>query len=167
MPVEPEAGEPTAPKKARTWLWWIAAWFLWTFVADEVLEAALDWMVAVGGYGFSNAVLGLLTLGVCFIAVQRTHVKHARREAEGDPDPLPAAYDYVTQAQAGLCLGWGAAVLGWALPLLLLILLGPASALSPWPVLGTTALIHGRMEMEHARVMDARRGRPPARGATR
>ncbi|KUG56633.1 hypothetical protein AVL61_06135 [Kocuria rosea subsp. polaris] len=68
MPAEPEAGDTTAPKKARTWLWWVAAWFLWTFVADEILEAVLDWMVA--------------------------------------------AYDYVTRAQAGLCLGWGAAALG-------------------------------------------------------
>ncbi|MFF0904331.1 UNVERIFIED_CONTAM: hypothetical protein RF653_11705 [Kocuria sp. CPCC 205316] len=53
-------------------------------------------------------------------------------------------------------------MLGWVIPVLLLISLGPASALSPWPILGTTALIYGRMEMAHARVMDARRGRPPA-----
>lgn len=162
MVAEPLAGEPGVPKGRRTWLWWLTAWFLWTFIADELLEAALDWMVAIGGYGFSNAVLGLVTLGVCFIGIQRTHVKHAKSEAEGDPDPLPAVYDYVTQAQGGVFMGWGAAVLGWAIPLLLLIFLGPASALSPWPILGTTALIHGRMEMAHARVMDARRGSPPA-----
>lgn len=162
MVAEPLTGEPGVPKKRRTWLWWFAAWFLWTFVADELLEAALDWMVATGGYGFSNAVLGLLTLGVCFIGIQRTHVKHSKLETEGDPDPLPAVYDYVTQAQGGVFFGWGAAVLGWAIPVLLLIFLGPASALSPWPILGMTALIYGRMEMAHARVMDVRRGRPPA-----
>ncbi|WP_298582986.1 hypothetical protein [uncultured Kocuria sp.] len=119
-------------------------------------------MVAIGGYGFSNAVLGLLTLGVCFIGIQRTHVRHARLEDEGDPDPLPAVYDYVTQAQGGVFMGWGAAVLGWAIPLLLLIFVGPLSALTPAPILGTTALIYGRMEMVHARAMDARRGMPPA-----
>lgn len=162
MAADPQGRDSGAPEKRRTWLWWVAAWFLWTFVADDLLEAALDWMVAIGGYGFSNAVLGLLTLGVCFIAIQRTHVKHARLEAEGDPDPLPAVYDYTTQARAGLYLGWGAAVLGWTIPLLLLVFVGPLSALTPAPILGTTMLIYGRMEMAHARVMDARRGKPPA-----
>jgi hypothetical protein len=31
-----------------------------------------------------------------------------------------------------------------------------------WPIVGTTILWVGRMEMAHARVMDARRGQPPA-----
>lgn len=74
---------------------------------------------------------------------------------------MPAVYDYVTQARAGLDLGWGAAVLGWAIPLLL-IFVGPLSALTSAPIIGTSALIYGRTEMTHARVMDARRGKPPA-----
>lgn len=55
-------------------------------------------MVAVGGYGFSDAVLGLLTLGVCFVGVQRTHVKHstpvaavARRRRLPDEGPSTAS----------------------------------------------------------------------------
>lgn len=91
MPAEAGTGEPAAPKERRTWLRWVATWFLWSRVADELLEAALGWMVAVGGYGFSNAVLGLITLGACFIGIQRTHVEHARREAESTPDPGPPA----------------------------------------------------------------------------
>ncbi|MFI7583151.1 hypothetical protein ACH9DO_05085 [Kocuria sp. M1N1S27] len=162
MVAESQGRDSGVPQKRRTWWWWLAVWALWTFAADDLLEAALDWMVAIGGYGFSNAVLGLLTLGVCFIGIQRTHVRHAELEAEGDPDPLPAVYDYTTQAQAGLYLGWGAAVLGWAVPLLLLIFVGPLSALTPAPIIGTTLLVCGRMQLAHARTMDARRGMPPA-----
>lgn len=162
MGAENSAEDAAAPKGRRRLLWWIAAWVLWTTVGDDLMMAVLDWMVTVGGYGFSNAVLGLLTLGVCFIGIQRAHVRHARLEDEGDPEPLPAVYDYTTQAQAGLYLGWGAAVLGWAIPALLLVFVGPLSALTPAPIIGTTALIYGRMEMAHAQAMDARRGQPPA-----
>ncbi|MFF0989113.1 hypothetical protein [Kocuria nitroreducens] len=103
--MEPQAGEPEVLKKRRTRLWWFAAWLLPTFVADELLEAALDRMPATGGYRSSSAVLGLLALAVCFIWIQRTHVKHARLVAEGDPDPLPAAYDHVTRPGAGSSSG--------------------------------------------------------------
>ena len=101
MFVAPGTGEGPAPKKDRKWLWGLGAWLFWFIVADEMVEAALAWLVATGGYGFSNAIIGLLTLGGCFIGVQRLHVKHRRLETEGDPDPLPAPYDYQTICKAG------------------------------------------------------------------
>ena len=121
-----------------------------------------SWLVATGGYGFSNAIIGLLTLGGCFIGVQRLHVKHRRLETEGDPDPLPAPYDYQTQAQGGVFMGWAFGIITWVATLAWLVFVGVGSAMTFGPILGTTILWVGRMEMAHARVMDARRGQPPA-----
>ncbi|MUN64907.1 hypothetical protein GMA12_17470 [Kocuria sediminis] len=90
------------------------------------------------------------------------HVKHRRLETEGDPDPLPAPYDYQTQAQAGLFMGWAFGIITWAATVAWLAFVGVGAALTFWPILGTTILWAGRMEMAHARVMDARRGHPPA-----
>lgn len=162
MGAEGERAGPGAPRQDRTWWWWIGVWLLWTVVGDEIARSALDRLVSVGGYGFSNAVLGLLALGGCFIAVQRTRVKHEKLETHGDPAPLPAPYDYETQAKAGLFMGWAGGIVAWAGTLAWLAFLGPAPALALGPVLGTTLVIYGRMEMAHAQVMDAWRGRPPA-----
>ena len=162
MFVAPGAGEGPAPKKDRKWLWGLGAWLFWFIVADELVEAALAWLVATGGYGFSNAIIGLLTLGGCFIGIQRLHVKHRRLETEGDPDPLPAPYDYQTQAQGGVFAGWAFGIITWVATLAWLIFVGVGAVLTFWPILGTTLLWAGRMEMAHARVMDGRRGQPPA-----
>jgi hypothetical protein len=158
MAVEKDSGAAGGPRGRRTWLWWGGFYLLSYVVLPRVLEGALEWLVATGGYGLSNAVVGLLALGFCFVLVQRTRVTHAKREAEGDPDPLPRAYDYTTQAQAGLFLGWAFGVLAWAGTLAWLALVGPGSMVVLGPVLGTTAVIAGRDAMAHARAMDARRG---------
>lgn len=156
-------GEDGGARRGRPWRWWwVPVYFIGSTVLDEVLEATWNWLVAIGGYGTANAVVGLLALTLCFVFVQRMRVKQLKREAEGDPDPLPEPYDYETQAQAGFYGGWIVGVAAWTAGAVLLVFAGPAG---PWvlgPIIGTTAVVAGRMELAHARVMDARRGRPPA-----
>ena len=155
-----DAGRPRQRWQFR-W-WWIPAYFIGYMILGELLEASMGWLIATGGYGLSNAVVGLIGLAFCFVLIQRTHVRHRKLEADGDPEPLPASTDYVTQAQPGFFMGWGIGVIAWAGTLAFLASFGPAPAVVLGPVIGTTAIIAGRMEMAHAKVMDARRGRPPA-----
>lgn len=91
---------------------------------------------------------------------RRGRAKQLRLETEGDPDPLPAPYDYETQAKVGFYAGWLFGAAAWAVTVVLLLFAGPTG---PWvlgPVVGTTAVVAGRVELAHARVMDARRGGP-------
>lgn len=161
--MEAQAQDAGCPRERRPFRWWwIPAYFIGYIVLDQLLRAGLNWLVATGGYGLSNAVIGLLGLVLGFVVIQRTHVRHRKLETDGDPEPLPAPYDYVTQAQPGLIMGWVVGVIAWAGTLAMVFFFGPASAVVLGPIIGTTAIIAGRMEMAHAKVMDARRGRPPA-----
>ena len=59
-------------------------------------------------------------------------------------------------------MGWAFGIITWVATLAWLIFVGVGAVLTFWPILGTTLLWAGRMEMAHARVMDGRRGQPPA-----
>lgn len=59
-------------------------------------------------------------------------------------------------------MGWAFGIITWVATLAWLVFVGVGSAMTFGPILGTTILWVGRMEMAHARVMDARRGQPPA-----
>lgn len=150
-------GEPTKKRGPRQWVWLFWVYMLWNVVGQHIITGAVRWLVAVGGYGFSNAILALVALGGCLIAHQIIQGKYEKLETEGDPEPLPAFAEYVTQAQVSLYMGWFAVILGWGGALAWLIFLGPAPALAVAPVLGTAAVMAGRASMAHARIMDARR----------
>ncbi|MEF3121683.1 hypothetical protein [Kocuria flava] len=165
--MESENGvEPVdAPKHRFRWLWWVAAWFLWTFLGDELLEAVWSWLIAVGGYGLTNAVSGLIALSSCFVVLIRTRVRHRQLETQGDPEPLPATTDYVTTALPMVVLCWLVGVGAWGVTVLLVALAGFGSAWVLGPIIGTAFILGARMESAHARTMDARRGMPPAAAA--
>lgn len=162
---EQQAGEAAAPKSRWRWLWWVAVWFLWTFLGDELLEAVWAWLIAVGGYGLTNAVAGLIAVSVCFVVLTRTRARYRQLERDGDPEPLPATTDYVTTALPMVALCWMVGVGTWGVTVLLVFLAGFGSAWVLGPVIGTAFILGARMESTHARVMDARRGMPPAAAA--
>ena len=58
-------------------------------------------------------------------------------------------------------LGWTAGVVCWVVGFVILAA-GYPQVFIIGPVVGTTAVLAGRMEAAHARTMDARRGMPPA-----
>ena len=160
----PQEGEP-AKKKTRGWAWLLSLYMVWNVVGQHVISWALDGLVSLGGYGFSNAFLGMLALGGSFIVIQRRQVYYEKMQAQGDPNPLPRSVDYATQAQIGLFVGWSVGILGWGWALGWLVYQGPAPALVLAPIVGTAAVMAGRAGMTHARAMDARSDRPPTAGA--
>ncbi|MFF0945692.1 hypothetical protein ACFYE2_15935 [Kocuria sp. CPCC 205300] len=158
-----DAGSSGAPRERRPFRWWwIPAYFAVSLFLDTVGEAVWDRVVAIGGYGLSNAVAGLVALTVCFVFYARTRARHRKLEDEGDPEPLPTTTDYVTTAMPTVVLSWMAGLVAWAVTVMLLVLLGPSSAWVLGPVVGTAFMVGARMESSHAKVMEARRRMPPA-----
>lgn len=153
-----------APRKRWSfqWWWWIPAYFAASIFFDVVGEAVWNRLIAIGGYGLTNSVAGLIALAVCFAIYSRTRALHRKLEVEGDPEKLPATTDYVTMSMPTVVLGWMAGVVVWGVTLLLLVVAGFSSAWVLGPIIGTALILGARMEAAHARVMDARRGRPPA-----
>jgi hypothetical protein len=104
----------------------------------------------------------LIALTACFFVYQRLKAGYRLLETDGDPDPLPMSTDCSTVAAPMVWLCWIAGAAAWGVTLVLLIVAGPASAWVLGPIIGTTFILGARLESAHARVMDARRGRPPA-----
>lgn len=142
--------------------WWIPAYFAANFFLDTVGTAVWDWVIATGGYGLSNAIAGLIAATVCFAIYARTRARHRKLEDEGDPERLPATTDYVTMSTPTVVLCWMAGVVAWVVTPVLLIFAGPGSAWVLGPIIGTAFILGARTESVHSRVMDARRGMPPA-----
>lgn len=141
----------------------MAAWVLWTFLGDELLEGVWTWLIAVGGYGLTNAIAGLLALSACFVVLIRTRARHRQLETQGDPEPLPATTDYVTVALPMVALCWMVGVGTWGVTVLLVAVAGFGSAWVLGPIIGTAFILGARMASTHARMMDALRG-PPMKG---
>lgn len=145
-------------------LLWLVGFFVWTYISDWIdalLTGFVDWLVSIGGYGLSNAVFAALVGAGCFAILEATRRRQRRIEADGDPEPINPPYDYATTARPSVWLGWTAGVVCWAAGIALLAT-GYPHVFIIGPVVGTTAVLAGRMEFTHARTMDARRGIPPA-----
>lgn len=96
--------------------------------------------------------------------MRTTYAHHKRRLTrqlvEGDPEPLPAQYDYVTQAKADVWFSWFCGGLFWALGFIMLFIWYPAAWIFG-PIVGTTIIASGLQTMTNARMMDAQRGENP------
>jgi hypothetical protein len=148
----------------RVFLLWLAGFVIWVYTVDWIetrMVGFVDWLVSIGGYGLSNAVFATLVGAGCCAGLEITRRRLRRVENEGDPEPINPPYDYETTARPSVWLGWTAGVVCWVAGFVI-----PAAG---YPhvfvigsVVGTTAVLAGRMEIAHARAMDARRGMPPA-----
>lgn len=148
----------------QVFLLWLAGFFIWTYTADWVearLVGFVNWLVSIGGYGLSNAVFAALVGAGCFALLEITRRRVHRVEVEGDPEPINPPYDYETTARPSVWLSWTAGVVCWVAGFVILAA-GYPHVFIIGPVIGTTAVLAGRMEAAHARAMDARRGMPPA-----
>jgi hypothetical protein len=159
-----DSGSASAPQQrwAFRWWWWIPVYFAANFIFDRVGRAVWDWVIATGGYGLSNAIAGLAAATVCFVIYARTRARHRQLEDEGDPERLPATTDYATMSMPTVVLGWMVGVVAWAVTVVVLVFAGPGSAWVIGPIVGTAFIFGARMESAHAKLMDARRGMPPA-----
>jgi len=91
-----------APRERRTfqrwWWWWILVYFAADLLVDAVGEAVWNWLIAVGGYGLTNAVAGFGSawvlgpvIGTAFILGARMESAHARTmDARRGRPPAPA-----------------------------------------------------------------------------
>lgn len=148
----------------RFFLLSIAAFLVWFYASDwlwDLLASFADWLVSIGGYGLSNAVFAALVGAGCFAGLEITRRRMRRVEIEGDPERINPPYDYETTARPSVWLGWTAGVVCWLAGFVILAA-GYPHVFIIGPVIGTTAVLAGRMEAAHARNMDARRGMPPA-----
>ncbi|MEX5307591.1 hypothetical protein RF644_17740 [Kocuria sp. CPCC 205258] len=148
----------------RLFLLSIAAFLVWFYASDwlwDLLASFADWLVSIGGYGLSNAVFAALVGAGCFAGLEITRRRLRRVEVDGDPEPINPPYDYETTARPSVWLGWTAGVVCWVAGFVILTA-GYPHVFIIGPVIGTTAVLAGRMEASHARAMDARRGMPPA-----
>jgi hypothetical protein len=142
----------------------IAAFFVWVYTSDwlwDLLASFADWLVSIGGYGLSNAVFAALVGAGCFAGLEITRRRLHRVDIEGETEPINPPYDYETTARPSVWLGWTAGVVCWVAGFVILPA-GYPRVFTIGPVIGTTAVLAGRMEAAHARTMDARRGMPPA-----
>ena len=152
---------PDKGAKARRWILPIAAYFvLQIFLTNWIthrFDSFMRSLTEIGGYGLSNATVGLAVGTVCFIGYKFRERNLHNEQANGDPDPLPSPYSYVTQAQPNLWMCWiiGAAL--WGIGIAMWFAWYPAAWVA-FPIFGTTMIALGRLEMAHARVMDAHRG---------
>lgn len=156
--------DDTEHEGRKAWRWalpLVVYFFVSTFLDDWIADrftTSMHALVSIGGYGLSNLVVGLLVgtaCHVCYVLYQR---KLLDLQVNGDPEPLRPPYDYQTQAQAGLWLGWLGGVGCWILGAAMLFLWYPAA----WvfgPIVGTTLIVAGHRRMAHARIMDAQRER--------
>lgn len=148
----------------QVFLLWLAGFFVWAYTADWVearLVAFVNWLVSIGGYGLSNAVFAALVGAGCFVGLDVTRRRLRRIETDGDPEPINPPYDYETTARPSVWLGWTAGVVCWVAGFVILAV-GYPQVFIIGPIVGTTAVLAGRMEASHARAMDARRRMPPA-----
>lgn len=154
------------PSRKPAWRWvltfgayFFVSAFLDDWIADQ-FKASMRALVAVGGYWLSNVAVGLLTGTVCYVI----HTVISRRLTDqlvnGDPEPVPAHFDYVTQAQPSLWFGWFSGLVFWAVGLLMLLVWYPAAWIFG-PIVGTTIIAGGLKSMTHARAMEAQRGGSP------
>jgi hypothetical protein len=142
----------------------VVGFFVWFYASDwlwDLLASFVDWLVSIGGYGLSNAVFAALVGAGCFALLEITRRRLHRVEADGDPEPINPPYDYETTARPSVWLGWTAGVACWVAGFVILAS-GYPHVFIIGPVIGTTAVLAGRLELTHARAMDARRGMPPA-----
>lgn len=148
----------------QVFLLWLAGFVVWVCAVDWVearMAGFVDWLVSIGGYGLSNAVFGALVGAGCFALLEITRRRLHRVEIEGDPEPINPPYDYETTARPSVWSGWTAGVVCWVAGFVILAA-GYPHVFVIGPVVGTAAVLAGRMELTHARAMDARRGMPPA-----
>lgn len=156
---------------ARTILLLMALYVVYQVFVSEWLEGRLvafvdwlvafvDWLVRLGGYGLSNIVFGVLVGAICLVLLDRVRSRQRGLEAKGDLDPPKPPFDYTTGSRGSLWLGWAAGLIGWGAGAAML-LHGSLALFVIGPVIGTAAILWGRQELAHAKVMDARRGAPP------
>lgn len=103
---------------------------------------------------------GLLVGTICYVLYAHHKRRLTRQLVEGDPEPLPAQYDYVTQAKADVWFGWFIGLLFWVVGLVVLFIWYPAAWIFG-PIVGTTIIAGGLASMTHARAIDAQRGENP------
>ncbi|MBD2761380.1 hypothetical protein IEE91_07375 [Kocuria sp. cx-455] len=151
------------PSRKTVWRWvlifggyFFVSAFLDDWIADQ-FTASMSALVAIGGYWLSNVAVGLLTGTGCYVVYTIISRRLTDQLVNGDPEPLPAHFDYVTQAQPSLWFGWFGGLLFWAVGLVMLIVWYPAAWIVG-PIIGTTIIAGGLRSMTHARAMDAQCG---------